>query len=310
MKTRLLLPSLLAFLCLAGEARPDPDAKPARAILFSGNHYTGERIELKPGEQIDDFRFQRFPSGRNANNRISSILIEGDVEVTIFEYRNYEGDHLTLDRSAAVLERASLVSDAENWGNNLSSVIVRERPSRRDPPDRRGDRNDDDRDRDDRDRGRNDRDDDERDRDWGRDRDRHDRRDDRHRDWEREREERARERERARIQRETEAVVRRAYRDVLGRDPDEHGLQTYVGILQDRGWDESRLRNELMRSAEYRTVVVPREITTLYREVLGREPDPAGLRFYTDRVVRANWTFSRVKDALERSPEYRARPRR
>ena len=70
---------------------------PARVILFSGTHFTGERIELKVGEKIDDFRYQRFPSGRNANNRISSVRIDGKVEVSFYEYRAFDGDSITVE---------------------------------------------------------------------------------------------------------------------------------------------------------------------------------------------------------------------
>ncbi len=323
MKASLTAVLLTLSVSLGFAQRGDHDERPApRVILFSGNHYTGERIELEPGEQIDDFRFQRFPSGRNANNRVSSVLIEGDAEVTLFEYRDFKGDHITLQSSSPALDRIHLVSGEEDWGNNLSSVIVREREQR---GRNRGDRDRNDRDQDDRAHRGDRRDDDDRhgdahrgdrDRDW-------DRNDDRHshspheREWERERERqrelerqrRAEARAHERRQRETEAVVRRAYQDILGRDADPQGLQTYVGIMQDRGWDEARLRKEFERSTEYRTVTVPREITEIYRDLLEREPDPAGLRFYTDRVVRANWSFSRVRDALMRSPEYRTKQR-
>ncbi|MCC5023072.1 MAG: DUF4214 domain-containing protein [Candidatus Synoicihabitans palmerolidicus] len=100
--------------------------------------------------------------------------------------------------------------------------------------------------------------------------------------------------------------MKRAYQDVLGRAPDAVGLQNYVGILQDRGWREDRLRNELRRSAEYKTKVVPREIAAAYRDVLRREPDSAGMRFYTNRMIHKAWTVARVRDALHQSPEYRA----
>ena len=247
---------------------------PARVILFSGTHFTGERIELKVGEKIDDFRYQRFPSGPNANNRISSVRIDGKVEVSFYEYRAFDGDSITLVHSVTDLGHIDTADGQDDWNNNLSSVIVRERSSR--------ERNGRDHDKDREGNRRN----------GGNDRDHDDRR---------------KPAPRPEFNPETERIVRRAYLDILGREPDRAGLSNYVGILEDRGWSESRLRSELTRSTEYRTVVVPREITRLYREVLRREPDAAGLRFYSDRVIRSNWTYTRVRAALERSPEYRAR---
>ncbi len=49
-----------------------------------------------------------------------------------------------------------------------------------------------------------------------------------------------------------EQIVRRAYRDVLGREADESGLRTYRRNVLDRGWTESDVRDDLRKSAEYR----------------------------------------------------------
>lgn len=270
---------LLRFLCLIALttglfAQRDSDNRSAKITLYSGKHYTGERIVLEVGEQIDDFRFQRFPSGRNANNAISSIRIEGDAEVTLYEYRDFKGSSLTIRDSVGNLDRIDTGSGSEDWGNNLSSVVVREDPRRRR---------------------------------YDRDRDRHDDRDDWRHD--RDRDDRGPNSAYWRHQREVERMVKRVYQDVLGRAPDQRGLELYVGIVQDRGWDERRLRREMEKSPEYRNTVVPQQITKLYRDVLGREPDPAGLRFYTNKVVRNNWSMTKVKRALQDSPEYKAKQR-
>ena len=46
-----------------------------------------------------------------------------------------------------------------------------------------------------------------------------------------------------------------------------------------------------------------------YRSVLGREPDEAGLRAYTDKVVREGWSERDLVNALRSSDEYRSRIR-
>lgn len=47
-------------------------------------------------------------------------------------------------------------------------------------------------------------------------------------------------------------AVRRAYRDVLNRDPDPDGLQTYRRMIEKEGWSEDDVRSALKKSPEYR----------------------------------------------------------
>ena len=134
MKPNRLLLLLAASCVLATSALAKGDReeveRPARIILYSGTHFTGERIELNVGEKIDDFRYQRFSSGRIANNRISSVRIEGKAEVSLYEYRNFDGDSITLVESVGDLGHIDTADGQDDWNNNLSSVIVRERSSR------------------------------------------------------------------------------------------------------------------------------------------------------------------------------------
>jgi len=44
----------------------------------------------------------------------------------------------------------------------------------------------------------------------------------------------------------------RAYRNVLGRDPDPSGLQSYRKKIVDQHWTQKDVENDLRRSAEYR----------------------------------------------------------
>jgi hypothetical protein len=43
-----------------------------------------------------------------------------------------------------------------------------------------------------------------------------------------------------------------------------------------------------------------------YRSVLGRDPDPSGLRSWTQQVMNNNWTQRDLENALRQSDEYRA----
>ncbi len=49
-----------------------------------------------------------------------------------------------------------------------------------------------------------------------------------------------------------DAKTRRAYQEVLGREPDEGGLQHYRKLIVDKGWTENDVKNDLRKSAEYR----------------------------------------------------------
>lgn len=72
---------------------------------------------------------------------------------------------------------------------------------------------------------------------------------------------------------------------------------------------ESEFRAELRRSregAEYRSRVV---VTKAYREVLRREPDPAGLETYLRCMVDKGWDDSKVRAALRSGDEFRNLPR-
>ena len=42
-----------------------------------------------------------------------------------------------------------------------------------------------------------------------------------------------------------------------------------------------------------------------YRDVLGRDPEPSGLRSWTEQVVNNNWTQQDLERALRQSDEYR-----
>jgi hypothetical protein len=109
-------------------------------------------------------------------------------------------------------------------------------------------------------------------------------------------------------------VIRRAYQDILNRDPDNDGLRHYRRLMLDEGWSEADVREALRKSPEYReqgrmTQQKAEEIVRrAYQNVLRRDPDPAS-RGYVDRVLRDKWTQADVERELRKSPEYRERPR-
>jgi Domain of unknown function (DUF4214) len=110
-----------------------------------------------------------------------------------------------------------------------------------------------------------------------------------------------------------ERIIRRAYQDILGRDPDAEGLRTYRSKMIDEGWTEADVRNALRQSDEYargsatsfRTSSADRIIRRAYQDILGREPDADGLATYRRNIIERGWDEQDVRTALRKSPERR-----
>lgn len=118
----------------------------------------------------------------------------------------------------------------------------------------------------------------------------------------------------ARSSESADRIVRRAYQDILGRDPDSSGLHGYRNKILNQGWDEHDVREALRRSPEFREKnAMTREqaeqiVRRAYRGVLDREPD-AGSRSYVDKVLREHWNEADVARELRHSDEYRSKHR-
>ena len=120
-------------------------------------------------------------------------------------------------------------------------------------------------------------------------------------------------------------IIRRAYRDILKREPDPDGFNAYRRAIIEDGWDEQDLRQVLRRSDERReqrgdrgfgsgrasrgAVDANEIVRQAYLNVLHREPDAAGFRDYGQRVTRDNWTQADIERALRDSPEYKLKNR-
>jgi len=111
---------------------------------------------------------------------------------------------------------------------------------------------------------------------------------------------------------DADAIVRRAYEDVLNREPDPDGLRVYRRHIIDDGWSEQQVRQSLRDSQEYRqqsmmTYSKAQEIVRqAYQNVLHREPD-AGASGYVNSVLNRRMTQADVENELRKSPEYRRR---
>jgi hypothetical protein len=259
MKTPLLLGlgALLLVSAAAADREHDRDRDRdnrhagGRIILYEKVGFRGDSLVIYPGDRIENFSEQTFENGTRLHRAVSSIRVEGDVEIVAYEKAGFKGDALRVIESTRDLTgRPFLGSVAQTWNDRIASLRVE------------------------RTRGRD------RDREPGHGRPRVDPekvvkdtftgylgrepRPDEARDF------------RSRIADQgwtaqmlaehlrndahyrteaAEAIVRRAYRDVLERDVDPAGLKQYTAVVLRRGWTESDVRDDLRKSAEYRKKV-------------------------------------------------------
>jgi hypothetical protein len=109
-----------------------------------------------------------------------------------------------------------------------------------------------------------------------------------------------------------EQVIRRAYQDILQRDPDPEGMRTYRSRMIDDGWTEQDVRQALRTSPEFRelnTMTLDRAqdiVRQAYLSVLKREPDDAS-RGYVEAIYRRRMTREQLERELRNSPEFRNR---
>jgi hypothetical protein len=108
-----------------------------------------------------------------------------------------------------------------------------------------------------------------------------------------------------------ELIVRRAYQDILERDPDPAGMRLYRSRIIDDEWTEQDVREALRKSPEFReknTMTRAKAedvVRRAYLAVLRREPDTTGSAGYVNSVLRDKWTQQDVERELRRSPEFR-----
>lgn len=107
---------------------------------------------------------------------------------------------------------------------------------------------------------------------------------------------------------EPDVIIKRAYTDLLGRDPDPAGRRDYRSLIIDQGWNERMVRDHIRRGEEFRGGGADRIIRRAYLDVLEREPDPAGLKEYRRNLLEKDWTEGDVRDALRKSEEFRKKP--
>jgi hypothetical protein len=90
-------------------------------------------------------------------------------------------------------------------------------------------------------------------------------------------------------------IIRRAFVELLSREPDLSGPNVYRDLLMTQGWTEQMVRDNIRRGEEFRLEGADRIVRQAYLEVLGREPDPSGLASYRNLLLGSNWTGKEVR---------------
>jgi hypothetical protein len=130
MKTLLAL--LLSLTALHSVARADRDwddrhdsRRGGRVILYQHADYSGGVLVLYPGDSIDNFSGKTFDNGAKLNDGVSSIRIEGNLEVFVYENANYRGEALRLKESVRDLTARYVKGGVGvTWNDRISSVKV------------------------------------------------------------------------------------------------------------------------------------------------------------------------------------------
>jgi hypothetical protein len=289
---RLLLVALgFAAAASGGSAQSTPTVAPDHVKFYTEPNFRGESLAVEAGASVENLERMLRASQQPWTAAISSIQVFGAAKATVFSAAGFSGDRLEITRSIPDLYAEPRARDnSATWDRSIVSlavtgpqavgptqpVPVRPGPTAPPPPPPYPGRND------------------------------------------------PpptvvivqpppppppaviiREPPRPRLDRRTaDQIVNRAFRDVLDRPADPEGLATYRNRLMYEGWSERQMIESLQRSGEARAIKADVAITKIYREVLGRDPDPNGLAHYRSKW-RDGWTQGQIRADLRKSHEGR-----
>ncbi|MBF0407329.1 MAG: DUF4214 domain-containing protein [Candidatus Riflebacteria bacterium] len=92
--------------------------------------------------------------------------------------------------------------------------------------------------------------------------------------------------------------IRSLYKEILGREPDPHGLDTWLTGLQTGAHTLESVRDGILNSHE-------KMIGDWYRELLGRNPDREGIETWLEAIRAGEHSLESVRQAIIDSEEYR-----
>jgi hypothetical protein len=238
-----------------------------RVILYSGENFEGVAVELTPRAAIPDLSELRFSDGRAVNDRVSSLRIFGGLHVTLFADADFSGDRIELTDSVRQLGRLPRASGSRGNWDNKLSSIRVSSGNAR----------------------------------------RSDHADTPDHGYERPP---PREPDHTEVRPpsfDPEREIDRAFRELLQRKPTGAETREYRRHIVAEGWDRARLSDEIRSGREYRTREAEAIVGRVYRDLLGREPDPTGLEIYRREIVDHHWDERRLREVIRGSDEYRQR---
>jgi len=117
---------------------------------------------------------------------------------------------------------------------------------------------------------------------------------------------------------ENEFVIELLYREVLLRQADPDGMKFYLQMLEEGHMTIDDIKNSLMKSDEYQTLLVENRISSidefnpetiktiddLYLEILGRSADLHGMLYYGPLLENNIITIEELRQELLDSEEY------
>ena len=117
---------------------------------------------------------------------------------------------------------------------------------------------------------------------------------------------------------ENEFAIELLYREVLSRQADPDGMKFYLQMLEEGHMTIDDIKNSLMKSDEYQTLLVENRISSidefnpetiktiddLYLEILGRSADLHGMLYYGSLLESGEITIEELRQELLDSEEY------
>ena len=121
---------------------------------------------------------------------------------------------------------------------------------------------------------------------------------------------------------QNEKIVDDIYRDILKRSADQEGLDYFVALLEQKKITIEEIRIELYNSEEYQNTFLSSDfkninelsletkntINDLYNEILRRDADPEGLRYFGSLLESEKSSKKIIRDELLRSSEFLSLP--
>ncbi|MES1167573.1 MAG: peptidase inhibitor family I36 protein, partial [Oleiharenicola lentus] len=124
------LASLLLVTAVLADERDHDDRRDnrregPRVILYQHAGFSGGSLVLHAGESIENMAGATFDNGAKLNDSVSSLRVEGDVEVYAYENARYRGEALRLTENARDLSgRPFGGSVSASWNDRISAIKI------------------------------------------------------------------------------------------------------------------------------------------------------------------------------------------